>query len=169
MTRTRTGIVLLALAQGLAAGCSASGSPVATAPTVGFTTQLAPYPNHLTLIGVSLFGVVSEMTPTGRQPVEGVVVYCVTCGKSRFTATHTDGNGYYSFSGDLSRDGGVWVQAGFTNPLYVSKAGYLDPEGRTAPSWAEYGDESSQESDEAAWREVTIDGDTRFDVELVRR
>lgn len=112
----RTGIVLLVLAQGLA-GCAGTGSsPAPTAPST--ITQARPnYPTSAALSGVTLFGVVSEMTSTGQLPIEDVEVYCDSCGELRHTWTHTDGNGFYSFSGDLAHGGGVWVQAGFTNPL----------------------------------------------------
>lgn len=80
----------------------------------------------------TLSGVVSEMTPTGQVPVEGVHVEW----SDLHDVSMTDTNGFYSFSG---------VPAGL-NSLWVNKAGY-----------------------QAGTRQVTITGDTRFDIQLVRR
>jgi hypothetical protein len=44
-------------------------------------------------------GVVFEMTPTGRVPVEGVTLYCDSCGSpGGHTFTSSDGEGRYSFA-----------------------------------------------------------------------
>jgi hypothetical protein len=80
----------------------------------------------------TLSGVVSEETPTGRVPLEGVHVE-----ESNFHAgSITYGNGLYSISG---------LHAG-VSPLWVSKEGYQNQ-----------------------IRNVAIDGDTRLDIQLVRR
>ena len=152
--RTLTGIVLLVLAQGVA-GCGGpdpfpSPSPVPQSSLGG--------PRFSTLTGVTLYGVVFEVTPTGNAPIEGVAVYCEPCGEATHTFAYTDANGYYSFSGDLSSGGGVWLSAGHPTRLNVTKTGYelMDPDGTTGnPPWT--------------WKNVTINGDTRFDIELVRR
>ena len=66
----------------------------------------------------------------------------------------TDGD---HFSGDLARGGGVWVAPGVPTPVAVGyyNNNYEDPPGlpgmRQGPGW----------------REVLIDGDTTFDIELV--
>jgi hypothetical protein len=148
----------------VSAGCGgSSGSPAPSAPST--TLHVGPtagnYPTNPTLVGVTIFGVVSETTPAGPVPIEGVTVYCDSCGTVGHTSAYTDANGYYSFSGDLSQDGGVWVQEGFTNPLIVRKEGYDDPTGLPPRTWPG--------SPLLGWREVTINGDTRFDIELVRR
>lgn len=94
-----------------------------------------------------LSGVVYEDTPaTGRAPVEGVEIYCDACG-SEFghTWVYTDSKGFYSLS---------WAYNG-TYPLLVRKEGYavLDPSGVHSPNG----------------RNATVKGDTRFDIQLVRR
>ena len=163
-TRPLAAIVALILAHGLAAGCSgASSAP--TAPTVLTTSSTIPpawsgYPTNPTLMSVAIFGVVSEVTANGPQPIEGVEVYCDSCGEVGHTSVKTDATGSYRFNGDLASGGGVWVQGGFTNYLIVTKDGYQDPPGLPALTWP---------STIAGWREVTVDGDTRFNIQLVRR
>ena len=95
----------------------------------------------------TLSGVVSEVTPAGLVPVEGVEVYCDACGEFGHTFAHTDTLGSYSFS---------LVYNGVT-PLLIRKEGYavVDPSG-TFP-------------DGAGRRNATVNGDTRFDIQLVRR
>ena len=135
-------------------------SPTATPPPNG---PLPPTPGSgsatLALRGVSLSGVVYEMTPTGRVPIAGATVYCEPCGEDTHTFASADEKGFYHFSGDLSRGGGVWVADGVPTPIAVGpyNKGFEDPPGmpplRQGPGW----------------REVLIDGDTIFDIELVRR
>ena len=72
----------------------------------------------------------------------------------------TDENGFYHFSGDLASGGGVWMTPGIPTPIAVGGSfnkDYEDPPG-LPPSRMGSG-----------WREVLIDGDTSFDIELVRR
>jgi hypothetical protein len=77
--------------------------------------------------------VVSEVTPNGQAPIEGVEVW-----DSYYHApATTDTNGFYIFRGPL---GGV------TGTFQFAKEGY-----------------------QTVSRDVTINGDTRLDVELVRR
>lgn len=93
----------------------------------------------------SLSGVVFEMTAEGRVPIEGVQVYCDSCGSpDGHTFVSTDANGSYSLA---------WTANG-SHTLYVTKAGYriFDP----APA--------AQDMINA-----TVRGDTRFDIQLVRR
>jgi hypothetical protein len=69
-----------------------------------------------------------------------------------------DDNGFYHFSGDLATGGGVWLTPGVPTPIAVDyNKEYEDPPG-IPPSRRGPG-----------WRDVLIDGDTRFDIELVRR
>ena len=70
-----------------------------------------------------------------------------------------DDNGFYHFSGDFASGGGVWVTPGIPTDILVGpyNKDYEDPPG-LPPSRRGPG-----------WREVLIDGDTRFDIELVRR
>ena len=153
--RMQTGIMLSALVLGLS-GCSGSNSsstspsirpPVSTQPSF-----LPPAPGYL--IEVTLSGVVSEETLNGRAPIEGVWVYCEPCGAETHSGMYTDSNGFYSFLG-------VWTDRGrFPTRLWVSKEGYADPEGLPTPTYPYPG---------PGWREVVVNGDTRLDVQLVRR
>ena len=85
------------------------------------------------------------------MPVADVSIYCDACGESGHSWLRSDVNGYYSFSGDLDAGGGIWLSTGPTL-LLVAKEGFQDPP-MVSPGR----------------REVRIDGDTRFDIELVRR
>lgn len=82
------------------------------------------------------------------MPVEGVQLYCDSCGSpDGHTFTSTDANGFYSFS---------WARNG-VHPLLVWKDGYVvvDPTGML--------------SDGTGVKNATVNGDTRFDIEVVRR
>ena len=94
-----------------------------------------------------LSGLVFEVTATGRLPIEGVSVYCDSCGDLfGHTYAYTDANGLYRFA---------WTANGAT-PLIVGKNGYAlagnPPAGPVE-----------------GWIVVSVNGDTRFDIELVRR
>jgi hypothetical protein len=108
---------------------------------------------------VSLSGVVYELTPTGRRPIAGALVYCELCGEETHTFATANDQGFYHFSGDLSRGGGVWLVPGVPTPIAVGyyNKDYEDPPGLPAMPLG------------PGWRAVLIDGDTRFDIELVRR
>jgi hypothetical protein len=97
----------------------------------------------------TISGVVFEVTAAGRTPLDADL-YCDSCGEVGVghTFTHTDANGFYTFVG---------VSAG-ANPVLVSKAGYQDPLGELLGG-------------SMPWyrRQVTVVGDTRFDIQLVRR
>jgi hypothetical protein len=108
-------------------------------------------------VNASLAGVVFEMTPTGQVPLSGVSVYCDACGERGHTEKITDKDGFYSFSGDIARGGGVWLNNTNTLYLIVQKPGYTDPPG-LPPRPVSQG-----------WRDVTVEGDTRFDIQLVGR
>jgi hypothetical protein len=102
-------------------------------------------------VSAALSGVVYELDGVGRTPLADVTVYCDACGEVGHTWLRTDVNGHYRFSGDLAAGGGIGL-AGPTTQIWVGRDGYGDP-----PSFPGGG-----------WRTVTIDGDTQFDVELVR-
>ena len=85
--------------------------------------------------------------------IAGASVYCELCGELTHTWTTADANGFYIFSGDLANGGGVWL-SGQPTPLLVAKDGYGDP-AACPPGFS--------------CREILINGDTRFDIELVRR
>jgi hypothetical protein len=100
------------------------------------------------IVSYVLSGVVFEVTEGGQMPIEGVEVYCDGCGSPvGHTSVLTDADGSYSFS---------WTFNGL-NPLFVTKAGYaiVDPTGTLL--------------DREGRVQVTVNGDTRFDIQLVRR
>jgi hypothetical protein len=152
--RLRSAFVLSALVMGLA-GCSDAPPPyVPTAPSAPVSARPSPEP-AVYVSDVTLSGVAFEETPTGRAPIEGVRVYCEPCGAETHSDAYTDSNGFYSFTG-------VWIDpAHFPTRLWISKDGYIDPPGlpKTTPP----------NPSGAGWREVVINGDTQFDVQLVRR
>jgi hypothetical protein len=98
-------------------------------------------------------GVVSEATPTGLTPVEGVRIEEISCPdfdgcpSTLLRVTTTDRSGFYSISG---------VSSGKNNYLWATKAGYDDSAPESPPC-------------EGGCHTVTVNGDTRFDVQLVRR
>ena len=144
------------------AGCNDAGARAApSAPSVVSPSPLvapAPqvrYPDGYTFHDVTLTGVVFEQTPNGRAPIAQVDVYCEPCGEGTHTFATTDSNGLYSFRG-------VWTEpTHFPTRILITKAGYADPPGVPKPT--------PPNPSGAGWREVVVDGDTRFDVELVRR
>jgi hypothetical protein len=87
---------------------------------------------------------VFETTPDGRMPLEGVVLYCDGCGSPvGHTFVTTDANGLYRFAWTLN--GKNWIQ-------FISKNGYR----YAGPI-------------ESLGIPVNVIGDTRFDIELVKR
>ena len=98
----------------------------------------------------TLSGVVFEITTTGETPLEGVDVYCELCGEETHSWSFTDSRGIYSFTG-------VWTTPGVRTPVWFGKEQYTDPPG--VPLFF----------NESGYRQVMVNGDTRFDVELVRR
>ena len=115
-------------------------SPTSPSPA-GPTAPPAP------VLTYTLSGVVFEMTEMGRTPIQQVSVYCDSCGDPLgHTFSDTDANGFYSFS---------WTANGNT-PLIVRKDGY-----RLAAA--------SPDGPVNGWIVAAVHGDTRFDIELVRR
>ena len=159
------GVLVLGLGLG---GCGGSNSP-ATPLTPSPLPPQAPAPQAPapspsfppgTLTGVSLSGVVYELTPTGRRPIPKAYVYCEACSEQTHMFVLADEGGFSQFSGDVASGGGVWLTPGITTDIAVGGSynpDYKDPPGLTP---ARRG---------PGWREVLIDGDTRFDIELVRR
>jgi len=106
---------------------------------------------------VTVSGVIFEMTPTGRVPIEGATV---ANGEGWFGLTDADGS--FSFRP-------VWVcpcaaepgvDAGTTS-LWVGKDGYEDPAGQPPSRFSSYAG--------PGYRDLMINGDTRIDIQLVRR
>jgi len=87
----------------------------------------------------TLSGVVFERTLTGTALIEDVEVYCDGCG-SPYGHTFLHTGADGVYSFSYTYSG--------TNPLLISKAGYAASAGSTRPM---------------------VNGDTRFDIELVRR
>ena len=139
-------------------GCD-SARPTPTAPTPDRPPVQPPNPDPpFHIAEVTLSGIVFENTPAGRRPIEGVDVL-----NGEGESATTDADGFYSL-------GPVWVcpcaaqpgvAAGMTF-LWVRKDGYTDPSA-TPPSV--FGPAAGS----SGTRDVRIDGDTRFDIELVRR
>jgi hypothetical protein len=95
-----------------------------------------------------LSGVVCDVTAAGRVASEGVDVSCDSCGSPvGHTSVFTDANGVYSLS---------WSSTG-VHVLLITKAGYL-----LAQPTVRYN--GGLEGVVA-----TVNGHTRFDIELVRR
>jgi hypothetical protein len=97
---------------------------------------------------ITLSDVVFEVAQGAEVPIEGVDVYCEACGEKTHTWASTDKKGFYSFKG-------VW---GTPVSIKVGKDGYQDPPGTTNTPFFGPG-----------WRDVVINGDTRFNVQLARK
>ena len=94
--------------------------------------------------GYVLSGVTFEVTPNGNVPVEGVDIYCDGCGEDGHTGLRTDASGSYTFP---------FVYPG-VQYLQVGKAGYrpVDP---VSPLYLGIS--------------VTVNGNTQFNIQLVRQ
>ena len=153
--RLQLGIVAL-IAQALA-GCGpdAVRSSVPTAPSstpppaVTTGRQRAPWPAGVFDPNIILAGVVFEVVQDKEIPIEGAWIYCELCTEETHAGMYTDNKGVYSFKG-------VWAHS---LPILVGKDGYQDPPGTTYPS--AYGG--------LGWREVIVNGDTRFNIQLARK
>ena len=137
----------LVLAIGMS-GCGSSTGPTAPTAQPRAVVPPAPVPPPAPPATYTLSGVVFELTAAGRVPAEGVQLYCDSCGSpDGHTLTSSDANGFYGFS---------WARNG-VHPLLVWKDGYevIDP-ARTL-------------ADGTGVKNATVDGDTRFDIQIVRR
>ena len=176
MTRTTVvQLILLLLAQGTLAcsGPDSSASPPSpTAPSaVPPPARVAPCaaPGSVsgcptTRVGASLSGMVYELTPEGPVGIPGAAVYCEACGLITHTWATADASGFYRFSGDLATGGGIWLSPGVLTVIGVEHKAYQDPPG-LPPLRGPLGHIPTG----PGWREVLIEGDTRFDIELVRQ
>ena len=157
----RTPIRVLVLVSALPLVDCGSATEVPTAPS---QTQLPVPPAtansdpafHVT--EATLSGVVFENTPSGRVPIQGVDVLNGEGG-----ATTTDAKGAYSLRPlwVCPCAAQPWVEAG-TTFLWIRKEGYGDPAGTPASVFG-------RGTTLPGTRDVKVEGDTRFDIELVRR
>jgi len=124
---------------------------VPTPPVPAPTPTPSPSPSRPVLTPARLSGVVSEMTAAGLIPLAGVEIYCDACGVVGHTQVMTDDSGAYDFGHD-----GIWSDDGDVIAILINKDGYNVSGGSQGPSgWAT--------------RYVKINGDTRFDFQMVRR
>ena len=96
------------------------------------------------MVSYTLSGLVYELTETGQVPIEGVEVYCDSCGSpDGHTFVYTDADGFYSLP---------WTFSG-VHSLIVKKVGYeiLGPLHAIGQISA------------------TVHGDTRLDIQLARQ
>ena len=141
-------------------GCDSANLPSAPstiqqpAATVAPRPPAASWPAGPFTAGVTLSGIVFEVTPAGPVPIEGAWVYCELCGEETHSWSLTASNGFYRFTG-------VWALGGIPTSVWIGKDGFLDPIGLPRPT--------PPNPSGPGWREVRIDGDTRLDIELVRR
>ena len=153
-TNTRASAVATALVlAALVLGCSDGTAPTPIAPTPPPTPSIPTPPSPPSIYTLS--GVVFEVTPAGNVPLEGVTVYCDPCGPPdghSFRSTGADG--VYSFEGD----GGV-APGRFL--LFLAKRGYALPN---------QADISGPNGDGYMGSvPVTIAGDTRLNIEVIRK
>ena len=114
--------------------------------TIGSDTQLDVRLERM--VSHTLSGVVFEMTAAGPAPIADVEIYCDSCGSpDGHTWVYTDADGFYSLA---------WTMDG-QHPLFVTRAGYdiFDPTGTLRDGFGRI--------------TATVHGDTRFDVQLVKR
>jgi len=149
--KVQQGLVVLIVigAHGLA-GCGPEAS-LQLPPSPSSPSSFVPYvtvgPTPVVFApNVTLSGLVFEITRGAEVPIEGVGVYCEACGEETHTWASTDKKGFYSFKG-------VW---GTSVSIMVSKDGYETAPGPPNPSGP-------------GWRDVVINGDTRFNIQLERK
>jgi|SoiMethySBSTD1v2_1073268.scaffolds.fasta_scaffold02798_9 hypothetical protein len=148
--RTRLGLAVLLA--GALIGCGGSGAPTAPTPTAIAAPVPSPTPPRRT---GSLSGAITEITSTGSKAVEGVTIEQMSCdrvncgGDTIVQTVLTGSDGAYRFGG---------LYEGALNFVWISKEGYV-PTGPAADRF----------TCEGCDRIVTITGDTRLDIELVRR
>lgn len=169
--RTHPGLLVLVLAAGLA-GCEGASSRSPTAPSTPQPEQ-APQPtgsgpDTYDVADVILSGVVYEVTPMGRVPIEGVLVQSDWWHMFPTPDVVTDSRGFFSFRPVWVCPCSLapWVDAG-TTALWVNKDGYQAPAGQPASIF--HNRPGTTAPPDSHYRDVTINGDTRFDIELVRQ
>ena len=155
MTHKRFSAYLVVVFVAALAGCDGASPTTPTllsTPPPQLTARFTP--SSPVMLDVTLSGVVFELTPSGRAPIAGVTLYCGTCGAETHAWAKTNSEGFYEFVG-------VWPEGFPTTSIWVGKDGFRDPSGLRTPGLPQ--------SSGPGWRAVTIDGDTRFDIELIRQ
>jgi hypothetical protein len=150
------------------AGCGGDSR----SPTAPSTPQLGPAGSNgsdtYRVADVILTGMVYEVTSTGRVPIEGVRVQSDYFHVFPTRDAVTDSRGLFSFRPIwvCPCSWTPWVVAG-TTAIWVDKDGYEAPAGQQDSVFRHplYPDGVR----DTRLRDVNINGDTRFDVELVRR
>ena len=172
---TQTRLLLLMLAAALA-GCDGGSAPSPSAPSPtppsvspDSTPRAASNGSDTYYVAdVILSGVVYEVTPLGRVPIEGVNVRLDYFHVFATPDVVTDSDGFFSF-------GPVWicpcswalaVDAGIT-AVWVNKEGYEVVAGES-PSVFGYR-LAPPVTPDSGLRDVPIDGDTQVEIQLVRR
>ena len=138
-------------------GCDATQT---YSPPTSPSVQVAPpvFTSSVQTAGpqFTLSGVVFEQTATGQTPLENVRLYCESCGEIGIghTFAQTDRNGRYNFPGVFNGPNDLQVRA---TEGYDAADGVVIPAngGVIGPTWT--------------IRSVLVNGDTRFDIRLVRR
>ena len=159
MKLVRIGLVMAAL--GLTGCGGPTQVPSAPSPPAASPAPPAALPgSESVLADATLSGTVYEIandSSSRHVGIEGVSVYCEQCGESTHNFAYTDSKGEYVFPR------GVWTEGRPSFPIRISvtKDGYKDPPGLPKPT--------PPNPSGPGWREVVIQGDTRFDMELVRR
>ena len=169
--RTHAAILIMALASGLA-GCEGGSARSPTAPSTP-QPQQGPRPagsgqDTYRVADVILSGVVYEMTSIGRVPIEGVRVQSDHFHVFPTPDAVTDAQGLFSFRPIwvCPCSWAPWVDAGITS-IWVDKDGYEAPAGQ--PDSVFHHPLYPEARRDLGLRDVTINGETRVDVELVRR
>lgn len=158
--RTHKRVLAVAAAVVLATSISACGDgsgPSPVRPTPPVTPPAAPTPSPPATL-YTLSGVVFEVTSAGNTPVEGVEVYCEPCGPpDGHSLRQTDAKGAYSFDGP----GGVASTGMTVIWMLVAKKGYVLP-----------GQPDGSGPNGDGWMgtvNVTVAGDTRYDIQIIRK
>jgi hypothetical protein len=157
-SRTSTRFLLFVLALALADCNGASSSLPTGASTIQPDLTPRPSGHGEYIVDVTLSGVVFEMTPAGRVPIQGVQFY-----SSETVGGVTDVTGVFKVHP-------VWVcpcdwapsvEANMT-AIAFTKPGYEDPAGLPKSRFVFTGGSDG-------YRDVKIQGDTQIEVELVRK
>lgn len=155
--RLRIGLLFFVLATGLA-GCDGSRARDMIGPPLPPPPPPRIGDPAFSVADVTVSGVVFEVTPSGRVPIEGVIV-----ANGEGWGGLTDANGAFSFRPVwvCPCSAQPWVPAG-TTFLWVEKDGYKNPPGQQPSVFGGYYAKSGAQ-------DVTISGDTRIEIQLVRR